>query len=229
MSYRISQLYVDGNLVIDNWTRQRRGEEFFTAGSQEERGVFELKANTKHNVFVEFCNVRSPADGDEDEAVMDSNPGVRLGGAELVDEDEEMAKAVRLAQEADLVIAIVGLNADWETEGYDRTTLALPRRTDELVQKVAEANPKTIVVTQSVRSIPCTLIECSFLIFLVGVVNRNAMGRLCRSNCSLVVPGQFHGRCDRRHSPWQEKSIRKAFFDFPKAHGRYSIIWPFPL
>ncbi|KIM80042.1 glycoside hydrolase family 3 protein [Piloderma croceum F 1598] len=148
-----AKLYVDGHLVIDNWTRQRRGEEFFTSGSQEEKGVFELKAGTKHNIFVEFCNVRSPADGDEDEAVMDSNPGVRLGGAELVDEDEEMAKAVRLAEEADLVIAIVGLNADWETEGYDRTTLALPRRTDELVQKVANANPKTIVVTQSGSSI----------------------------------------------------------------------------
>jgi len=77
---------------------------------------------------------------------------VRLGGAEVVDEDEEMAKAVKLAQEADVVIAIVGLNADWETEGYDRTTLALPRRTDELVEKVAKANSRTIVVTQSVRN-----------------------------------------------------------------------------
>jgi len=85
---------------------------------------------------------------------MDSNPGVRLGGAELVDEDEEMKKAVKLAEEADLVIAVVGLNSDWETEGYDRTSLALPRRTDELVQKVAKANPRTIVVAQSVRPIP---------------------------------------------------------------------------
>lgn len=149
----MTQLFVDGQLVIDNWTRQRRGEEFFNCASKEERGVFELKANTKHNILVEFCNVRSPADGDEDETVMDSNPGVRLGGAEVVDEEEEMAKAVKLAGAADVVIAIVGLNADWETEGYDRTTLALPRRTDELVQKVAKANPKTIVVTQSVSSL----------------------------------------------------------------------------
>jgi beta-glucosidase len=141
---------VDGRLVIDNWTRQRRGDEFFNCASQEEKGVVELKADTKHNILVEFCNVRAPADGDEDEAVMDSNPGVRLGGTELVDEDEEMKKAVKLAEDADLVIAVVGLNADWETEGYDRTTLALPRRTDELVQKVANANPRTVVVTQSV-------------------------------------------------------------------------------
>ena len=117
----------------------------------EETGIFNLKANTKHNILVEYCNVRAPADGDENEALMDSNPGVRLGGAELIDEDQEMEKAVKLASEADVVVAIVGLNADWESEGHDRTTLALPRRTDELIEKVAKANPKTVVVTQSVR------------------------------------------------------------------------------
>lgn len=84
---------------------------------------------------------------------MDSNPGVRLGGAEVQDPDQLMATAVRLASEADAVIAVVGLNADWETEGYDRTTLALPQRTDEFVSLVAKANPRTIVVTQSGSSI----------------------------------------------------------------------------
>lgn len=83
-----------------------------------------------------------------------SNPGVRLGGAEVKDENELMTEAVALAKDADAVIAVVGLNADWETEGYDRTTLALPRRTDELIEKVAAANPKTIVVTQSVSCLP---------------------------------------------------------------------------
>ena len=65
----------------------------------------------------------------------------------------KMAEAVKLASEADVVIAIVGLNADWESEGYDRKTLALPGRTDELITKIAAANPKTVVVTQSVRPI----------------------------------------------------------------------------
>ena len=51
------------------------------------------------------------------------------------------------------MIAVVGLNADWETEGYDRTTLALPGRTDELIEKVLAANPRTVVVTQSGSSI----------------------------------------------------------------------------
>lgn len=82
---------------------------------------------------------------------MDSNPGVRLGGAEVKDADVMMAAAVDLAKDADAVIAVVGLNSDWETEGYDRTTLALPGRTDELIEKVVRANKNTVVVTQSVR------------------------------------------------------------------------------
>jgi len=61
-----------------------------------------------------------------------------------------MEDALSLAKEADVVIAVIGLNSDWETEGYDRTILALPGRTDELIEKVAAVNPKTIVVTQSV-------------------------------------------------------------------------------
>ncbi|KDQ59962.1 glycoside hydrolase family 3 protein [Jaapia argillacea MUCL 33604] len=144
-----AKLYVDGKLVIDNWTRQRRGEYFFNAGTLEEKGTYPLKAHKAHSILVEFCNVRGPADGDEDESVMDSNPGVRLGGAEVREADEEMEKAVEVAREADLVVAVVGLNGDWETEGYDRVTLALPGRTDELVEKVAKANPNTIVVTQA--------------------------------------------------------------------------------
>ena len=57
--------------MIDNWTRQRRGEDFMDEGSVEERGTFHLKNNTKLEILVVFCNVRGPADGDEDEAIMD--------------------------------------------------------------------------------------------------------------------------------------------------------------
>ncbi|KAJ7259221.1 beta-glucosidase [Mycena rebaudengoi] len=148
-----AKLYIDGELLIDNWTRQRRGDAFFGSGSEEKLGVFTLKAGVKHNVYVEFCNVRAPADGDEDEVVMDSNPGVRLGGADVVDPDDLLAEAVALAKDADAVIAVVGLNADWETEGNDRTTLALPGRTDELIERLAAANPNTVVVTESGSSI----------------------------------------------------------------------------
>lgn len=148
-----AKLFIDDQLVIDNWTKQTRGQSFFNCGSTEEYGVFKLKAGVAHQIHVEYMNVRAPADGDPVEALMDTNGGIRLGGAEVQHPDELLATAVQLAQEADAVIAIVGLNADWETEGYDRDTLALPGRTDELVSKIAAVNKRTIVVTQSGSSI----------------------------------------------------------------------------
>ncbi|KAL0580048.1 hypothetical protein V5O48_001983 [Marasmius crinis-equi] len=146
-----AKLYIDGELVIDNWTVQRRGTAFFGSGSEEERGKFLKKKGVKHEVLVEFCNVRAPApeSGDIDEVVMDSNPAIRLGGCPVASDDELMSSAVQLAKEADVVIAVVGINAEIETEGFDRDTLSLPGRSDELIEKVAAVNSNTIVVTQA--------------------------------------------------------------------------------
>jgi beta-glucosidase len=128
-----------------------------------------MKANTKHEILVVFCNVLGSA-GDEEVPVMNtyiyfffadlffladrsnvSTVGMlRLGGAEIKDSDKLLEEAVDLARDADGVIAIVGLDDAWETEGIDRTTLALPGRTDELIARVAAVNSKTVVVTQAV-------------------------------------------------------------------------------
>ena len=76
---------------------------------------------------------------------------IHLGGAEIRDSDKLLEESVDLAKDADAVIAIVGLNDEWEKEGNDRTTLALPGRIDELIERVAAVNSKTVVVTQAVR------------------------------------------------------------------------------
>lgn len=141
-----AKLYVNGELIIDNWTKQMRGDAFFGMGTVEERGVVELKAGKKHELFIDFTNVR-------DDDVL-GGPGIsalRVGGAEVIDEDISIKKSIRLAESADIVVIAVGLNADWESEGFDRTTLRLPGRVDELVERVAKvAGHKTVVVTQSV-------------------------------------------------------------------------------
>ncbi|KAG8916724.1 hypothetical protein FRC01_002899 [Tulasnella sp. 417] len=144
-----ARFYLDGELVIDNWTWQRRGEAFFMTGTEEERGVVNLKAGVEHEVYVEFMNVRGPAEGDEDESLLPGGPGVRLGAAEMLEPQVALAQAETLAKEADVAVVVVGLNGDWESEGFDRKTLALPGLTDELVSRVAKANPRTVVVCQS--------------------------------------------------------------------------------
>ncbi|KAG8903591.1 hypothetical protein FRC01_009138 [Tulasnella sp. 417] len=142
-----AKLYVDGKLVIDNWTRQIRGNTFFGKGTPEKHGEIDLKAGVAHEIEVEFRNIRGPADGDEDESLVDI-PGLRLGGAEVLPE-QSVDEAAAIAKDADLAIVVVGLNGDWETEGYDRTHLELPGRINELVAKVAAVNSKTVVINQS--------------------------------------------------------------------------------
>jgi beta-glucosidase len=48
-----------------------------------------------------------------------------------------------------VAVVVVGTTDETETEGADRTTLALPGRQDELVRRVVAANPDTIVVVNA--------------------------------------------------------------------------------
>lgn len=57
----------------------------------------------------------------------------------------EEATGIFPAKSADVAIVCVGLNPDVEGEGYDRG-FALPVRQERLIQQVAAANPRTIVV-----------------------------------------------------------------------------------
>jgi len=65
------------------------------------------------------------------------------------DADGLIAEAVALAAESDVAVVVVGTTEQVESEGFDRTSLALPGRQDELVARVAAANPRTIVVVNA--------------------------------------------------------------------------------
>jgi beta-glucosidase len=62
------------------------------------------------------------------------------------DESATIQEAAKTAQSADVAIVCVGTTEAVETEGRDRTSLALPGRQEELVEAVQAANPRTIVV-----------------------------------------------------------------------------------
>ncbi|MBI4943771.1 MAG: beta-glucosidase [Actinobacteria bacterium] len=64
-------------------------------------------------------------------------------------DDEEIAAAVALARSSDAAVVVVGTTEEVESEGYDRTSLALPGRQDDLVRAVLAANPNTVVVVNS--------------------------------------------------------------------------------
>lgn len=60
--------------------------------------------------------------------------------------DAQLSQAVQAAQQADVAVVVVGLPPAYESEGFDRDSLALPASHDALVSSVARANPRTVVV-----------------------------------------------------------------------------------
>jgi beta-glucosidase len=63
--------------------------------------------------------------------------------------DALLDEAASAAAEADVAVVVVGTTEEVESESFDRTTLALPGRQDELVSRVAAANPRTVVVVNA--------------------------------------------------------------------------------
>ncbi|KAF8758610.1 Glycoside hydrolase family 3 [Rhizoctonia solani] len=142
-----AKLWVNGKMTIDNWTHQRPGEFFYGQGSAEEKAVVDLKAGEPVDIYVEYDNLSPAPKGVQMQPAL--MRGVRLGGAEKIDPEEALKTAAKAAAEVDAVIAVVGLNHEWESEGFDRPTLSLPGRQDELIKAVAKANKNTVVVVQA--------------------------------------------------------------------------------
>jgi beta-glucosidase len=63
--------------------------------------------------------------------------------------EAELAAAIALAADSDIAVVVVGTTAEFESEGFDRTTLDLPGAQDDLVRAVAAVNPRTVVVVNS--------------------------------------------------------------------------------
>ena len=133
----LSRLFVDGREVVDNWTQQTHGNTFFGMGSSEVIAHLAMTAEQPYTLTVEYSSQNS---------VMLT--GFRLGYLPPVAEDA-IERAVALATRSDVALLFVGLNGDWEGEGHDRLDIELVGRQVELIERVAEANPKTVVVLQT--------------------------------------------------------------------------------
>ena len=116
-----SRLYINNQLVINNWADQA----LTTAG-----GSMQLTAGQTYTIRAEYYQ-----DGGASEATLGWNiPGQ---GSTL------LGQAAQTAQSADAAVVFVNDN---ESEGSDRSSLELPGAQDQLIQAVAQANPHTIVV-----------------------------------------------------------------------------------
>ena len=143
-----AKLFVDDKLVVDNETKQFSGETFFGNGTVEEKGTIQMEKGKTYHVYISFAS--SPTSKLKNPGVTAfPNGGMRIGGAWVLDPQEEIKHATTLAEKAEQVVICAGLNMDWEGEGADRADMKMPGHIDELISSVAKANPNVAVVLQS--------------------------------------------------------------------------------
>jgi beta-glucosidase len=129
-------LRLDGEVLIDLGVPQTGGS-YFGLGSPEIRVTVPCEAGIARQVEIELGEVE-----------RSQLRGMAVGAAAPAN-DDALHRAVAAAADAPVAVVVVGTNADWETEGEDRSTLALPGEQDELVRRVAAANPNTVVVVNA--------------------------------------------------------------------------------
>jgi beta-glucosidase len=142
------RLVVDGEALFDETITLPLGADVVEAMMKppQQLAVVELAADRAVLVELTF---RPPGGGTELGGAEVIMLNVQLNVAPFIDEQAEFERAVRLAAESDVAVVVIGTNEEVESEGFDRMSLALPGRQDELVSAVAEANPQTVVVVNS--------------------------------------------------------------------------------
>ena len=114
-----TRLYVNGRLVIDNWPGRPGGPV---------RGTVDLTAGQRVGMEADFAKTGvAPA-------------SLTLGWQ---DATPMLDEAVTAARSADVAVVFAGYD---ESEGTDRDSVSLDPATDALIEAVARANPRTVVV-----------------------------------------------------------------------------------
>ncbi|KAI8664999.1 Fn3-like domain-containing protein [Fusarium sp. Ph1] len=118
-----------------------------------------------HTIIARSRNIWGPYDPNPANPVLDKTDQEGYiqytGHGDLFqDPSGQWYFAVELARQVDVPIVIAGLNADYESEAVDRKDLRLPPGVDELIERVAKVNPRTIIVNQSGCPVTMPWLKC---------------------------------------------------------------------
>lgn len=131
------RFFVDGVLAADEWNAPA-GVDVPTAlfEGKEHGGTFEFEAGKRVLITAEAHSITH-------------EPSLLAVGCAEPEATDSVASAVAAAAKSDVAIIVVGTDETWESEGRDRKSVTLPGRQDELVERVAAVNRKTIVVVNA--------------------------------------------------------------------------------
>ncbi|MBN2550441.1 MAG: glycoside hydrolase family 3 C-terminal domain-containing protein [Anaerolineales bacterium] len=128
----VFRLSIGGQVVVNHWSQQIGDTSPWEGG--ELQGQVELAAGKSYEFVLEY-------------AWQGKNPwrSLRIGCLPPIHADP-LQQAVDLAAKSDVAVIFAGLTPEWESEGFDRPDMQLVQGQDALIERVAAANPNTIVV-----------------------------------------------------------------------------------
>ncbi len=133
-----ARVFVDGTVVLDAFDDSLpRGASFMGLGTEEITREVDLEAGRDVEVVVEYDTLGA-------QGFFAFRVGCRW-----VAPPDLLERAVTAAGQADVAVVVVGTSNEWESEGFDRESLALPAGQDELVRRVAAVNDATVVVVNT--------------------------------------------------------------------------------
>ena len=116
------RLYIDDKLIINDWNDHAVLTNSYT---------MELNAGQLYKIKLEY---------------YEKGGGAIIKFGWRKPNEQLISDAITAAKNSDIAIVFAGTNANYESEGFDRKDLVLPNEQDDLIKRVAEANPNTIVV-----------------------------------------------------------------------------------
>jgi beta-glucosidase len=141
------RLYINGKQVVDLWTshpKKTLQTPMFNQASMELTADLDTEVGKTYEISVLLRNESMTTNIGTPYVGTPCIGGVRIGCCEKIDPAAAIDEAVQLARNVDVPIVIAGLNADYESEAVDRQDLELPPGINELIWRVARANPKTV-------------------------------------------------------------------------------------
>jgi beta-glucosidase len=203
VSAGLSRLYVDGELVIDNWSKQILGETYFGMGSSEVKAALDLVAGREYRLTLEYSKSQNTLIA-----------GVRTGCLPPLPSDI-IERAAALAARSDVALVFAGLSGEWESEGFDRPDIDLVGRQDELIERVAAANKHTVVVLNTGSPIAMPWLEQ-----VAAVVQAWFPGQECGNAIADVLFGEVNPSGKLTQTFPVRLEDNPAYINYPGENGK---------
>jgi beta-glucosidase len=116
-------------------------------------------------------------------------------------DDQRMEMAVSAARQCDVALVFAGMPEGYETEGWDRPDMELPGQQNDLIDRVVQANPRTVVVLNCGAPVRLPWVEkvpAVINAFYPGMEGGNAMAKILfgEINPSGKLPVTFPKRLE---------------------------------